>query len=155
MSPTVERDLNLTTLNTFLRGEIAAVETFARSLARLGSHACCGDLGQCLASHQRRVALLQRCILDLGGIPAQAPGPWDPFARHTESGAVPLRDDAVIAALEEGEDRGLKLYLDAVGKLDRDTRRLVGDCILPEQVWTHDSLSDLSSHTRRGCNPRG
>lgn len=139
MSAYVERDLSLNTLNTFLRGEIAAVETYARTLAWLGSHASRGDLGQCLASHERRVALLRRRILDLGGVPAQTPGPWDPFAH--QAGAAPLRDDAVIAALEEGEDRGLKLYLDAVGKLDRDTRRLVGDCILPEQIWTHDCVS--------------
>jgi hypothetical protein len=150
LSPTVERDLSLSTLNTFLRGEIAAVQTYARTLARLGGHACCGDLGQCLASHERRVALLRRRIIDLGGVPAQTPGGWDPFPRHGVSGSVPLRDDAVIAALEEGEDRGLKLYLDAVGKLDRDTRRLIGDCVLPEQMWTHDSLSDLSSCVQRG-----
>jgi hypothetical protein len=155
VSPTVERDLSLTTLNTFLRGEMAAVQTYTRTLARLGGHACCGDLGQCKASHERRVALLQRCIIDLGGVPAQAPSPWDPFWRHSESGSVPLRDDAVIAALEEGEDRGLKLYLDAVGKLDRDTRRLIGDCVLPEQVWTHDSLSDLNSTARRAVGAGG
>lgn len=147
LSPTVARDLSLSTLNTFLRDEIAAVQTYARTLARLGGHACCADLGQCLASHERRVVLLRRRIVDLGGVPAKTPGAWDPFPRHGESGSgsVPLRDDAVIAALEEGEDRGLKLYLEAVGKLDRDTRRLIGDCVLPEQVWTHDSLSDLSS----------
>jgi hypothetical protein len=148
VSPTVARDLSLTTLNSFLRGEIAAVQTYARMLRRLGTHACCSDLGRCLASHERRVALLRRRIIDLGGVPAQAPGPWDPFARHADSGSVPLRDDAVIAALEEGEDRGLELYLEDVGKLDSDTRRLVGDCILPEQVWTHDSLADLNSHAR-------
>jgi hypothetical protein len=155
LSPAVERDLSLNTLNAFLRGEIAAVQTYARTLKRMGGHACCGDLGQCLASHERRVALLRRCIIDLGGVPEQTPGAWDPFPRHGESGSVPLRDDAVIAALEEGEDRGLKLYLDAVGKLDRDTRRLIGDCVLPEQVWTHDSLSDLNSNVRRSVRSDG
>jgi len=155
LSPTVERDLSLSTLNTFLRGEIAAVQTYARTLKRMGGHACCGDLGQCLASHERRVALLRRRIIDLGGVPEQTPGAWDPFPRHGESGSVPLRDDVVIAALEEGEDRGLKLYLDAVGKLDRDTRRLIGDRVLPEQVWTHDSLSDLNSNARRTVRSGG
>jgi hypothetical protein len=152
LSPYVERDRSLSTLNAFLRGEIAAVETYARTLARLGSHVSRGDLGQCLASHERRVALLRRRIIDLGGVPAQTPDPWDSFAHSAGAGAAPLRDDAVIAALEEGEDRGLKLYLDAVGKLDRDTRRLIGDCILPEQVWTHDSLTDLNSNVRRSVS---
>ena len=51
-------------------------------------------------------------------------------------------------ALEASEDRGLKHYLDDVCKLDRDTRTLVAREILPEQVRTYDSLTDLKL-TRR------
>ena len=51
--------------------------------------------------------------------------------------------DAAIMALEASEDRGLKHYLDDVCKLDRDTRTLVAREILPEQVRTYDSLTDL------------
>ena len=56
--------------------------------------------------------------------------------------------DAAITALEASEDRGLKHYLDDVCKLDRDTRSLVAREILPEQVRTYDSLTDLKL-TRR------
>jgi hypothetical protein len=56
--------------------------------------------------------------------------------------------DAAIMALEASEDRGLKHYLDDVCKLDRDTRNLVAREILPEQVRTYDSLTDLKL-TRR------
>lgn len=56
--------------------------------------------------------------------------------------------DAAITALEASEDRGLKHYLDDVCKLDRDTRTLVAREILPEQVRTYDSLTDLKL-TRR------
>ena len=56
--------------------------------------------------------------------------------------------DAAIRALEASEDRGLKHYLDDVCKLDHDTRNLVAREILPEQVRTYDSLSDLKL-TRR------
>ena len=51
---------SLPTLNSFLRGEIAAVETYRRALTRLGGHEEANDLRACLASHERRVALLRQ-----------------------------------------------------------------------------------------------
>jgi demethoxyubiquinone hydroxylase (CLK1/Coq7/Cat5 family) len=136
-------DATVDTMNELLRGELAAVESYQRALAALESHEAEEELRDCLISHQRRVAALRRRIGELGGAPATTSGAWGAFARLFEAGAAALGDDAAIAALEEGEDRGLKQYLDAVGKLDRDTRRLVAKEILPEQVRTHDSLSDL------------
>lgn len=134
---------SIRTLNTFLRGEIAAVETYRRALNKLEQRENEEELRACLASHERRVAMLRRRILDVGGTPAESSGPWGAFARLFETGASVFGDAAAIAALEEGEDWGLKQYLDDVGKLDQDNRRLVAKEILPEQVRTHDSLSDL------------
>jgi hypothetical protein len=136
---------SLPTLNSFLRGEMAAVETYRRALVRLSGRGEAGELRACLASHERRVERLRDRVEDLGGTPADEPGPWGAFTRLYETGAdVPGDDDgATIAALEEGEDCGLKLYLDDVCKLDADSRRLVACEILPEQVRTHDYLSDL------------
>jgi hypothetical protein len=133
---------SLPTLNSFLRGEMAAVETYRRALTRLGDRGEAGELRACLDSHQRRVEMLRDRVEDLGGVPADEPGPWGAFARLYE-GSEPGDEDATIAALEEGEDSGLKLYLDDVCKLDADSRRIVAREILPEQVRTHDYLSDL------------
>ena len=73
------------------------------------------------------------------GSQRESSGPRDGFARLCAGELTPATTDAALAALEEGEDTGLKHYLDDVGKLDRDTRRLVARDILPEQVRTHDS----------------
>jgi hypothetical protein len=136
---------SLPTLNSFLRGEIAAVETYRRALTRFGGHEEANDLRACLASHERRVVRLRDRVEDLGGVPADQPGPWGAFARLYQ--AAPAAgddgDEETIAALEEGEDSGLKLYLDDVCKLDADSRRMVARDILPEQVRTHGFLSDL------------
>jgi hypothetical protein len=134
---------SIRTLNSFLRGEIAAVETYRRALATLERRDNDEELRACLASHERRVVMLRRRILEVGGEPAETSGPWGAFDRLFDAGPAVSGDDAAIAALEEGEDRGLKQYLDDVGKLDRDNRRLVAKEILPEQVRTHDSVSDL------------
>lgn len=134
---------SIRTLNSFLRGEMAAVETYRRALAQLERHDNEDELRSCLASHERRVTMLRRRILDQGGTPTESSGPWGAFARLFEAGAAVFGDADAIAALEEGEDWGLKQYLDDVGKLDQVNRRLVAKEILPEQVRTHDSLSDL------------
>jgi demethoxyubiquinone hydroxylase (CLK1/Coq7/Cat5 family) len=134
---------SIRTLNSFLRGEIAAVETYHRALATLERRDNAEELCACLASHERRVAMLRQRILEVGGQPAESSGAWGAFDRLFDAGPAVSGDDAAIAVLEEGEDRGLKQYLDDVGKLDHDDRRLVAKEILPEQVRTHDSVSDL------------
>lgn len=131
------------TMNELLRGELEAVECYERALGRIAGCAEEGELRDCLISHRRRVAALRRRIIELGGTPAVQSGAWGAFAQLFDGERAAFGDDVAIAVLEEGEDRGLKHYLDAVGKLDRDTRRLVAKEILPEQVRTHDSLSDL------------
>jgi demethoxyubiquinone hydroxylase (CLK1/Coq7/Cat5 family) len=139
----MSREQSINTLNSFLRGEIAAVETYRHALARLQETANEAELRACLASHERRVAALSHQIRELGGHPAERSGPWGAFARLFEAGAAALGDEAAIAVLEEGEDHGLKLYLDDVCKLDRESRKHIEREVLPEQVRTHDSLSDL------------
>ncbi|HET6279992.1 MAG TPA: ferritin-like domain-containing protein [Polyangia bacterium] len=136
-------DQSIDTLNEFLRGEIAAVDTYKQALRQLQYNDSSDDLRDCLASHQRRVETLRKQIVQLGGIPAVASGAWATFARLFEGDVAALGDAAAITALEEGEDRGLQLYLEDVCKLDRATRKLVEREILPEQLRTHDFLSDL------------
>jgi hypothetical protein len=127
------------TLIGFLRDELTAAESYRRALPRFEDAPDGEELRACLASHERRITTLEQRIRDLGG---------DPGGEGSAAVELPLIGDDAISALEEREDRGLKHYLDDVCKLDRDTRRLVAREILPEQVRTYDSLSDLKL-TRR------
>ena len=139
----MSRESSIETLNSFLRGEMAAVETYKQALRRLRGTENEPELRGCLASHERRVEVLRQQIFELGGEPASSSGPWGAFARLVEGSAAALGSAAAIGALEEGEDHGLKQYLDDVGKLDREPRKRVERDVLPDQVRTHDSLSDL------------
>ena len=73
-------------------------------------------------------------------------GSWGAFARLVEGGAKTFGEKAAVAALEEGEDHGLKLYRDDLTKLDPASRQLVETDLLPAQERTHQSLSTLK-HT--------
>ena len=141
----------VSTLNSFLREEIAAVDAYRRALRRLDWSDRPEELTACLRSHLRRVDTLQGQVLELGGTPVQSPGVLGGiFSGRLDGGrgqadeqGDEAEDAATISALEEGEDHGLKHYLDDVSKLDLESRRLIEREILPEQMRTHDSLSDL------------
>jgi len=101
------------TLREFLKDEREAAARYRQALPRFTDPAETEELKACLASHERRIATLERLILERG-------------AKVGDEVDVQVdEDDDAISSLEETEDRSLKHYLDDVGKLDGDTRRLV------------------------------
>jgi hypothetical protein len=145
-------EASIRTLIAFLREELATVVSYRRALPRFAEAPDGDELRACLASHERRIATLEQRIRFLGGDPdAEEDEEDEEAAAALSAPGLGVDDDAAddaIAALEASEDRSLKHYLDDVCKLDRDTRSLVAREILPEQVRTYDSLSDLKL-TRR------
>jgi demethoxyubiquinone hydroxylase (CLK1/Coq7/Cat5 family) len=130
-------------LNEFLRGELSAVETYRQALEKIDVGGTRVQLEQCRRSHEERVALLRRSITTFGGQPASTSGAWGSFAKLAEGGAKVFGEKAAIAALEEGEDHGLKLYRNDLEKLDPTAQELVRTDLLPAQERTHRALSDL------------
>ena len=131
-------------LNSFLRGEISAVETYQMALDKLDAASPArAELEACKASHQDRVEMLRAAIVACGGDPAESSGPWGVFARAVEGGARILGDKAAIAALEEGEDHGLRDYKGDIDDLDGESRVLVMSRLLPLQELTHRRMSVL------------
>lgn len=131
-------------LNTLLRGELSAVETYKQAIERLEDdfHAR-AELVDCLRAHETRVQRLRQLVTALGGTPSTSSGAWGTFAKMVEGTAKVFGGKAAISALEEGEDHGLKEYREAVEKLDATTRQAVVSELLPGQQETHDKLSQL------------
>ncbi len=133
-------------LNSFLRGELSAVETYRMAIDKLDAaspHRT--ELMSNLMSHQDRVQLLRDAIIQLGGTPAEGSGPWGVFAKTVEGGARVLGDKVAISVLEQGEDHGLADYKRDCDDEDLDftARSLVRDRLIPQQQMTHDRLSAL------------
>jgi len=131
------------TLNEFLRGEISAVETYRQAIEKLSGSPNRTQLEECRRSHEERIARLKDQVRRLGGEPAQGSGAWGAFAKIVEGGAKVLGEGTAIAALEEGEDHGLKLYRGDLSKLDPTSRQLVQSELLAAQEQTHRSMSTL------------
>lgn len=130
-------------LNTLLRGEISAIETYKQAFDKVKNTDALSQLRQCEASHQERVRKLTQRIRSIGGEPAKGSGPWGAFAKLVEGGAKLLGEGTAIAALEEGEDHGLKEYQSELEHLDGPDRQFVSAELLPEATQTHSRLSTL------------
>ena len=133
-------------LNSFLRGELSAVETYRMALDKLDATSPGrAEMQINMASHQERVSLLRDAIFACGGKPADGSGPWGVFAKAVEGTATVFGDKAAIAALEEGEDHGLRDYKGELDDedLDMQSKALLTSRLLPAQQATHDRMSAL------------
>jgi demethoxyubiquinone hydroxylase (CLK1/Coq7/Cat5 family) len=130
-------------LNSFLRGELSAVETYQLAIERLKHSEFHATLMQCARSHEERARVLTQAIVARRGIPDSSSGAWGTFARLVERTAAAISDKAAIAALEEGEDHGRDDYRRDLDKLDPNARQLIEQTILPEQRRTHDWVATI------------
>jgi uncharacterized protein (TIGR02284 family) len=138
-------DKNIKHLNSFLRGELSAVQTYDQAIEKLrhDEPRVTEELRACRESHRRRVDELTREVRRLGGEPAADSGIWGSFAKAVEGTAKLFGKKAAISALEEGEDHGRNDYERDVSELDPPCRDFIQQKIMPEQRMTHDCLSRL------------
>lgn len=131
-------------LNSLLKGELSALDTYAQAMKKVDEHP---DLFSVLQnarmSHEMRSRKLAQKVLDLGGVPATSAGAWGAIAKLIEGGATLFGDKAAIAALEEGEDKGLKDYENALAKTTGPIASMIQNELLPEQRRSHDAISSL------------
>ncbi|MFO7568054.1 MAG: DUF2383 domain-containing protein [Enhygromyxa sp.] len=144
MNTKQNKEQDIDKLNSFLRGEISAVETYNQAIEKLEDEpAVMQQLQNLRDSHAARVQQLSSQIRTLGGTPDDSSGMWGGFAKLVEGGAKMFGKSAAISALEEGEDHGKRLYSDNVDELSPDLRSFIRSQIMPEQQRTHDALSAL------------
>ncbi len=130
-------------LNSFLRGEISAVETYRQALEKVTDANLRSQLQTCEQDHEQRVDLLRERITSLGGTPDRSSGAWGAWAKLVQGGGNLLGEKTAIQALEEGEDHGLNDYRRDLDELDGDTRSWVEANLLPKAERTHGAVSTL------------
>lgn len=140
------RNVSVEKLQELLRTEMSAVETYElalKSVSHVGLHR---TLQEILVSHSRRIPQLQEKIIALNGEPPTSSGVWGTFAKVFQTGADILGDRVAIAALEEGEDRGVEMYAGDLTGVDAKTRKVIETDLLPEQRRTHDLCRTLKTY---------
>lgn len=144
-SPQRESD-DLARINGFLRGERAAVDAYARTIATLTRVP--GELFEARSSHVERIDLLSRYVWRLGGMPDTSAGTWGRVTRGLTGIANAIGDRAAIAVLEEGEDLGVLTYRGNLAALHPVSQAFIRDLILPRQYHTQRLLRRLQHRMR-------
>jgi uncharacterized protein (TIGR02284 family) len=136
-------------LNSLLRGELAATETYQQALARLGDEPGAADLRQVHEEHRWAANELRKYVHRYGSQPDQGSGAWGAFAKAVEGAAKLLGNTAALKALKEGEESGVKAYEDALRdeRLSEDCQELIRTKLLP-QTQDHIPVLDRLMQTR-------
>lgn len=130
-------------LRSFCRGELSAVQTYVTALTHPTLAPYAETLRYCLASHQQRANSLASEIERLGGKAPDGSGAWGALTDAIEHAAVGLGRNAALAALQEGEDHGVRDYKADLGKLEPEERKFVETYIIPAQLDTHRTITAL------------
>jgi bacterioferritin (cytochrome b1) len=130
-------------LNGLLRDELAAVATYDEALHERSTFSGKTELSKCQRSHEVRASLLREKIVALGGEPAAGSGLTGLWTKLVESGAVAIGPEMAILALEQGEDHVLRDYRNGISNVDPDVRAFLERSVLPEEEYTHRTVSDL------------
>jgi bacterioferritin (cytochrome b1) len=131
------------TLNSLLRDELAAIDTYEEALHGRSAFSGKTELSQCQRSHELRVDILRDKIVSLGGNPATSTGIQGAWKKFVEGTAVAIGEEMAIRALETGEDKVLHDYRKDLAKLDPEVRLFLEQTCLPEEEYTHRTLSEL------------
>jgi len=122
-------------LNSLLRGEISAVETFSQAIEKVGDgHASDATALRAIAQeHGENAQSLREAIWELGGDANDFSGPWGAWAKTVAGVAMLFGDATALKALKEGEEHGLKDYEEAVDDVDEASRALFRTRLIPSQ----------------------
>lgn len=130
-------------LNSLLRGEISAVETYRQAVEKVDIPEIRTVLEENQGMHGERAQRLRQRIQQLGGDPAESSGAWGAIAKTAEGFATIGGDKKAIDMLEEGEDRGLDDYRKALDDVDSVTADMIQAELLPGQERTHAVMRNL------------
>jgi uncharacterized protein (TIGR02284 family) len=129
-------------LNSLLRGELSAVETYQQALDKVGNDPSAYGLRQIASEHREAADTLRQHILQRGGKPSSDSGAWGTWAKTVTGASKIFGNAAAIKALKEGEEHGLKEYQNALNdtNLDPECRQLISSTLLPR---TRSHISQL------------
>lgn len=135
-------DHGIDRLNSLLRGELAATETYQQALEKAGSEPA-ADLRRIHVEHREAANTLRQHVHHVGGKPDQGSGSWGAWAKLVEGTAKLFGNSAALKALKEGEEKGVSDYQDALNdnNLPQECKSLIRTQLLP-QTQEHVRMLD-------------
>ena len=122
-------------LNSLLRGEVSAVETYRQAIGKVDDEHVSDAMALRAISqeHGEHAQALRDEVRRLGGEADDSSGAWGVWAKTVEGTAKLFGDASALKALKEGEEHGLKDYEEALDDVDESTRALFLTRLIPAQ----------------------
>jgi len=141
-------------LNSLLRGEISAAETYRMAIDKVSDRddtqvANLGLLREIQEEHGRAAQALRDRIRELGGEPSDTSGAWGAWAKTVQGTANLFGDSSALKSLKEGEEHGLKDYEEALDDVDTISSDLVSNQLIPAQQRHINLLDQLINSVGR------
>jgi uncharacterized protein (TIGR02284 family) len=140
-------------LNSLLRGEISAAETYRMAIDKISesdsASANGGLLREIQAEHGRAAQGIRDRIRELGGEAADSSGAWGAWAKTVQETMNLFGDTSSLKSLKEGEEHGLKDYQRALPDLDTSSAQLVSNQYIPAQQRHINLLDQLINSVGR------
>jgi hypothetical protein len=121
--PFLEGACDTESVNSLLRGELSAVESYDQALERFADAPAVSELRMMRREHFTAASELRDRVRAYGGEPADSSGAWGVFAAAITGTAKVFGMKSALAALKQGEEHGVSVYQAA---LDND--EIAGDC---------------------------
>lgn len=136
-------DAGVRQLNSLLRGEISAAETYRMAIdkATATTNSNAAVLREIQEEHGRAAQAIRDRIRELGGEASDSSGAWGAWAKTVQGAMNLFGDTSSLKALKEGEEHGLKDYRDALKDIDATSAQLIQNQYIPAQE-RHINLLD-------------
>jgi len=130
-------------LNSLLRGELAATETYQQAMEKVKSGPGSDELSRLHVDHREAANTIRQHIHQVGGQPDKGSGAWGTWAKAVEGTAKLFGNTAALKALKEGEEHGIKEYEKALEdeSLPQECKALIRTQLLP-QTQAHIPVLD-------------
>ena len=116
--PTTTPTTDVAALDSLLRGEMSAIETYRQAREKYGNDPGFQSLQSFQVDHRDAADQLWHHIERFGGKPSEGSGAWGTWAKAVEGTAKLFGNAAALKALKEGEEHGLKEYQSALENKD-------------------------------------
>ena len=139
-------------LNSLLRGEISAAETYRMAIDKVAGGddiANAGLLREIQEEHGRAAQGIRDRIRELGGEPSDSSGAWGAWAKSVQGTMNLFGDVSALKSLKEGEEHGLKDFQEAIDDVDPSSMRLIQNQLLPAQQRHINLLDQLINSAGR------
>ena len=134
-------------LDSILRGELAAIETYDQVLEKFQGKLTSTDLIKVRDEHKEHITLLNQQIVKFGGTPSTTSGTWGTFTGAVTSVAKLIGPETALAALKQGEEHGIGQYEKALERKDlsAETMATIRTKLLPQSQSHVASLNRIIS----------